>query len=154
MVDGAVTTPTANTFPSVAALPSAAQQWARAVMQRVAQLEDKEARNSSKATEQNRTQVQTLRLSAKGILPPTADLNDLLTWNGSEWVAAPPADLGSVPDASTTQRGIVELATDDESGGTSETLAVTPAGLHAVLAGFTGGGGNLADAWRGEWAQP
>lgn len=41
--------------------------------------------------------------------------------------------------ASTTSAGIVELATIAEAGGTSETLAVTPAGLQAELAGVVSG---------------
>jgi len=54
-----------------------------------------------------------------------------------------PASLGgsaSVPNATTTTSGKVRLATIAEAqAGTSELIAVTPAGLQAELAGLTGG---------------
>jgi hypothetical protein len=45
----------------------------------------------------------------------------------------------SVPDATTTTAGKVRLATIAEASGTSELIAVTPAGLQAELAGIVGG---------------
>jgi hypothetical protein len=58
---------------------------------------------------------------------------------------------GDVPDASTTTKGKVELATVPEAvAGTDATRAVTPAGVKAALATVKG----LADHWRGDWVQP
>jgi len=45
----------------------------------------------------------------------------------------------SVPDATTTTSGKVRLATIAEAGGTSEAIAVTPAGLQAEISGLTSG---------------
>jgi hypothetical protein len=45
----------------------------------------------------------------------------------------------SVPDATTTTKGKVRLATIAEASGTSEAIAVTPAGLQAEIGGITGG---------------
>jgi len=45
----------------------------------------------------------------------------------------------SVADATTTSSGKVRLATIAEAGGTSEAIAVTPAGLQAEISGLTSG---------------
>ena len=45
----------------------------------------------------------------------------------------------SVPDATTTTKGKVRLATIAEAAGSSEAIAVTPAGLQAEIGGITGG---------------
>ena len=45
----------------------------------------------------------------------------------------------SVPDATTTTSGKVRLATIAEAGGTSEAIAVTPAGLQAEISSLTSG---------------
>jgi hypothetical protein len=58
---------------------------------------------------------------------------DVLTYDTgtSEWVAAAPS--GGAPDASTTVKGIVELATSAETTtGTDTVRATTPAGVKAV----------------------
>jgi hypothetical protein len=58
--------------------------------------------------------------------PPTAPI----------WTADPVSVPQDIPDASTTTKGIVELATVGETqSGTSEALAVTPAGLASVVGG-------------------
>ena len=53
--------------------------------------------------------------------------------------ASPLGGGASVPDATTTTKGKVRLATIAEASGTSEVIAVTPAGLQAELGGITGG---------------
>jgi hypothetical protein len=45
----------------------------------------------------------------------------------------------SVPDATTTTKGKVRLATIAEASGSSQAIAVTPAGLQAEIGGITGG---------------
>ena len=45
----------------------------------------------------------------------------------------------SVPDATTTTKGKVRLATIAEAAGSSQAIAVTPAGLQAEIGGITGG---------------
>jgi hypothetical protein len=71
----------------------------------------------------------------------------------------------TIPDASTTVKGIVELATSAEAlAGTSETLAVTPKGLRdgldSVVAGGGGGGvdiqifGGPASSGTFQWNKP
>lgn len=40
-------------------------------------------------------------------------------------------------NASTTAKGVVELATNEQAGGSSSSLAVTPAGLSSVLSGYS-----------------
>ena len=45
----------------------------------------------------------------------------------------------SVPDATTTTKGKVRLATIAEAAGSSQAIAVTPAGLQAEIAGIAGG---------------
>jgi hypothetical protein len=53
--------------------------------------------------------------------------------------ASPLGGGASVPDATTTTKGKVRLATIAEASGTSEAIAVTPAGLQAEIGGITGG---------------
>lgn len=67
MTEGAVTTSSASSFPP-ANLPPSAQAWARAVAQRVAQLEDQGTQQGAKALELNKTLVQTLRRTRPGAL--------------------------------------------------------------------------------------
>lgn len=56
--------------------------------------------------------------------------------DGTFSLGAPPSSTGSVPDASTTTKGIVELATTTEAAaGQATTLAVTPAGISDVVRG-------------------
>ena len=50
-----------------------------------------------------------------------------------------PGAGASVQDASTTVKGIVRLATIAEASGNSQSIAVTPAGVQAAIAGIVGG---------------
>ena len=69
----------------------------------------------------------------------------ILKWTGTQWLAIGQTAI----QASTTRRGLVELATTTESRGSSSTLAVPPSGVQsaiaAALAGIGGVTGN-ADA--------
>lgn len=57
----------------------------------------------------------------------------VLGWDGDSWEPIGGGGGGTVPDASTTVKGIVELATNAETTtGTDTTRAVTPAGLKVV----------------------
>lgn len=79
------------------------------------------------------------------------DGNLILTTFGGDEIDAGPV-LGSVPDATDTVKGIVELATTSEaSTGTDTTRAVTPAGLAAAVpAASTSAAGKVELATTGE----
>jgi hypothetical protein len=53
--------------------------------------------------------------------------------------ASPLGGGASVPDATTTTKGKVRLATIAEASGSSQAIAVTPAGLQAEIGGIVGG---------------
>jgi len=69
-----------------------------------------------------------LTSSDKGCISYATDTDKFLYWDGSTWAEVG----GNVPDASTTEKGIVELATDAEAqAGTATTVVITPANLRA-----------------------
>ena len=72
-----------------------------------------------------------LTSSDKGCISYATDTDKFLYWDGSAWAEVG----GNVPDASTTEKGIVELATDAETRtGTATTVVITPANLTAATA--------------------
>ena len=64
----------------------------------------------------------------------------IYVWNGSQWILKFSATGGlNVPDASTTVKGKIQIATNAEvNTGTNTTKAVTPAQLASALASVTG----------------
>jgi hypothetical protein len=73
-------------------------------------------------------------IEGAGLTPDSADLTQL-TQAIAKFITDAIAAIPAVPNATTTKRGIVELATNTEaSAGTDTVRAVTPAGLAAAIA--------------------
>jgi hypothetical protein len=116
----------------------------------------------------------TAAASWTGLTPNTVSLHELLVWDGTEWAGAgvgatgtsggvlsisagPNAGIAvsgtatapvvSGLDATTTVKGVVQLATDAEAkAGTDATKAVTPAAVKAAIAALAGSAGPSAPA--------
>lgn len=81
----------------------------------------------------------TLHTSWSGIGGLQAQSGQMAIWEGTKWELL--GQGATVPDASMTIKGIVELATHAEvTTGTDDVRAVTPAGLHALTANETQAG--------------
>ena len=109
-----------------------------------------------------------------GLTPTTVSLHELLVWDGTEWAGAGVGATGtsggvlsltagantgvkvagtatapvvSGLDATTTVKGVVQLATDAEAkAGTDTAKAVTPAAVKAAIAALAGAAGTTAPA--------
>lgn len=68
------------------------------------------------------------------------DTGTIYVWNGTQWILKFSATGAfQAPDASTTTKGIIQIATNPEvNTGTNTTKAVTPAQLASALAAVTG----------------
>ena len=74
-----------------------------------------------------------------GGTPDTVNPGDWYVCGGTAWEYIP-IGSSSVPDASTTVKGIVRLAEPGETGGSDDTIAVTPLGLSSLEASEFGRG--------------